>query len=445
MKVNFRIVIGFIVHLNVFFFAHTDKFPLAFTIKEDGNDYNKAEDAQDPKDLDVFDPSTKWQTLKPGQAVTAGSHVRLNLQTGQREVKLGDEEYLPGRKSMQGMLNKQTPLFTSQELKQALKKFKGVDDTTKRNSEQGKESSQTLFRSMDELRSDLAMSDLLVETDVQIMSKLLSKFSSTNTTMEQRVAALLDLEYLVHQVDNAHNLVLMGGLELVNDALNNTDFRLQESAAFVLGSAVSSNPSVQDAALESVTLQKLLIMLATPRPMTVKKKVLFALACLLRHFPPAQSQFAKLGGLQVLVELFQAQGAEVLCVRIITLLYDLITEQDMISQTGIDPHTTHQEHFQQYDYITLFPMLVEQGWCSLVPEILSCPDHDSREKALQTLLALMPHCQTLFLQNPTLSTSLGLLQKQYQELALRERSLGEDDDYFDEILVLVETVMLKIQ
>lgn len=117
----------------------------------------------------------------------------------------------------------------------------------------------------------------------------------------------------------------------------------------------------------------------------------------------------------------------------------------MISQTGIDPHTTHQEHFQQYDYITLFPMLVEQGWCSLVPEILSCPDHDSREKALQTLLALMPHCQTLFLQNPTLSTSLGLLQKQYQELALRERSLGEDDDYFDEILVLVETVMLKIQ
>lgn len=33
-----------------------------------------------------------------GQAVPAGSHVRLNLQTGQREAKLGVEEYLPGRK-----------------------------------------------------------------------------------------------------------------------------------------------------------------------------------------------------------------------------------------------------------------------------------------------------------------------------------------------------------
>lgn len=44
------------------------------------------------------------------------------------------------------------------------------------------------------------MFDLLVETDVQIMSKLLSKFSCTNTTMDQKIAALLDLEYLVHQV-----------------------------------------------------------------------------------------------------------------------------------------------------------------------------------------------------------------------------------------------------
>ncbi|XP_058253692.1 nucleotide exchange factor SIL1 [Hemibagrus wyckioides] len=442
MKAHFRIVVGFIVHLSVLICGHTEKFPVALTIVDDGT-FNKAEDAQDPKDLDVFDPSPKWQTLKPGQTVTAGSHVRLNLQTGQREVKLGDDEYLPDRKSMQGLRNTQTPLFTSRELKQALKKFK--DDTTKRNSEQGKESSQPLVRSMDELKRDLAMSDLLLETDVQIMSKQLSKFSSTNTTIDQRVAALLDLEYLVHQVDNAHNLVFMGGIELLNGALNNTDFRLQESAAFVLGSAVSSNPSVQDVALESGTLQKLLTMLATPRPMSVKKKVLFAVASLLRHFPPAQSQFVKLGGLQLLVELFQAQGAEVLRVRIITLLSDLITEQDMISQTGIDPPSTQQEHFQQYSDIPLFPMLVEQGWCSLVPEILGCPNHDWREKTLQALLALMPHCQTLYLQNPTLSTSLGFLQKQYQELAFGERTLGEDDGYFGEILVLVESVMVKIQ
>lgn len=57
-----------------------------------------------------------------------------------------------------------------------------------------------MVHSMDKIKRDLAMLDLLVETDVQIMSKLLSKLSNTNITMEQRVTALLDLEYLVHQV-----------------------------------------------------------------------------------------------------------------------------------------------------------------------------------------------------------------------------------------------------
>lgn len=101
--------------------------------------------------------------------------------------------------------------------------------------------------------------------------------------------------------------------------------------------------------------------------------------------------------------------------------------------------STHQEHLQQYDDISLFPMLVEQGWCSLVPEILASPKHDWREKALQALLAMMPHCQMLYLQNPTLSTSLSVLQKQYKELAL-----GEDNGYFGEISDLVDTVMVKM-
>lgn len=116
----------------------------------------------------------------------------------------------------------------------------------------------------------------------------------------------------------------------------------------------------------------------------------------------------------------------------------------MISQTGIDSASTHQEHLQQYGDTLLFTILVEQGWCSLVPEILASPEHDWREKALQTLLAMMPHCQPLYLHNPSLSTALSVLQKQYKELTLKERSLGEDDSYFGEILDLVNSLMEKI-
>ncbi|XP_015497567.1 nucleotide exchange factor SIL1-like isoform X2 [Parus major] len=50
------------------------------------------EDDADPEDLEVFYPTDQWQSLRPGQAVPAGSHVRLNLETGEREAKLPDRE-----------------------------------------------------------------------------------------------------------------------------------------------------------------------------------------------------------------------------------------------------------------------------------------------------------------------------------------------------------------
>lgn len=60
---------------------------------------------------------------------------------------------------------------------------------------------------------------------------------------------------------------------------------------------------------------------------SVSPQALFALCSLLRHFPYAQQQFLKLGGLQVLRSLVQEKGMEVLAVRVVTLLYDLVTEK----------------------------------------------------------------------------------------------------------------------
>lgn len=48
---------------------------------------------------------------------------------------------------------------------------------------------------------------------------------------------------------------------------------------------------------------------------------------MLRHFPYAQLQFLKLGGLQVLRNLFKEKGMESLYIRVVTLLYDLILEK----------------------------------------------------------------------------------------------------------------------
>lgn len=258
--------------------AHNDKSPTALSIKEGSDDHSKGEETlledEDSEDLEVFRPTDKWQTFKPGQAVPAGSHVRLNLQTGQREVKMGEAEGLKYWRdgNRQGMMNTHNPSFTAKELNEALKKFKeGMDDPVE--TKQDKDAVRAQFRPIEELKKDMEALDMLMETDVQAMRRLLNQFNNTNSTTEEKVTALLELEYLVHQVDNGQNLVSMGGMQLVIHALNSTDIHLQMSAAFVLGSAVSSNPSVQVEAIEGGALQKLLTLLATPRPTMVKKKV----------------------------------------------------------------------------------------------------------------------------------------------------------------------------
>lgn len=56
------------------------------------------------------------------------------------------------------------------------------------------------YRPIEELKKDMEALDMLVETDVQVMRRLLNQFNNTNSTTEEKVTALLDLEYLVHQV-----------------------------------------------------------------------------------------------------------------------------------------------------------------------------------------------------------------------------------------------------
>ncbi|XP_010786114.1 nucleotide exchange factor SIL1 [Notothenia coriiceps] len=398
-------------------------------------------DVGDEGDFEVVQPTEEWQTLKPGQAVPAGSHVRLNLQTGQREVRLGEEQlkYLD-----QEHRETEETSISPEELKRVMKKIK---EDIKPESAEHQDSVASRFRPMEELKREMDELDLLVQTDDQIMRRLLEQFNSSSSTTEQRLSILLELEYLVHQVDNAQNLCSMGGLQLVVETLNSSDFRLQESSAFVLGSAVSSNPEVQVKAMEGGALQTLLTMLATDQPLWVKKKVLFAVASLLRNFPFAQRHFLSRGGLQVLSELFRGDRGGVLRTRIVTMLYDMISEKELISQAGLDPglHASHQELLRQYSLVSLREGLLEEGWCSLIPELLDSTEHDFREKALRAMLALAPVCVDQYRSHSSLKASLLLLREQYQDMIQSQMILGEENEYFEEMMDLINALHVKLR
>uniref|UniRef100_A0A8B9DJ72 Nucleotide exchange factor SIL1 n=1 Tax=Anser cygnoides TaxID=8845 RepID=A0A8B9DJ72_ANSCY len=395
-------------------------------IKDDSGKEPIADDDADPEDLEVFYPTHQWQALRPGQAVPAGSHVRLNLQTGDREARLDKMDI-------------DSNSFTSQELKKALAKMK---ESEKAHEEEVKKK----FRPIQQLKEEFEKLNVKMETDYEIMDKLISKFNSSASTLDEKVAALYDLEYYVHQVDNAKDFLSMGGLQLVIEGLNSTEPVLKEHAAFVLGAALSSNPKVQIEAIEGGALQKLLVILATEQPQAVKKKALFALCSMLRHFPYAQQQFLKLGGLQVLRGLFRQKGTEALHVRVVTLLYDLIVEKKTPAWQGAELGQvgSTEEKIQQYRQVKLVPAVVEQDWCVVVSKLLALPEHDAREKVLQLLGVLMAFCRERYRGDRALSTALGLLRSEYEELAAEEQRDGDKDGYFKELLGSVNTIIQEL-
>ena len=95
------------------------------------------------------------------------------------------------------------------------------------------------FRSIDEIRKDLEdHMGMSMKSDAQIMKVKIDLLKAENATEEEKLNSLEDLEYYVHQIDNAVDLEKMHGFKVVIDFLNYSSVELQEKAAKVVGAAV---------------------------------------------------------------------------------------------------------------------------------------------------------------------------------------------------------------
>ncbi|NXD28473.1 SIL1 factor, partial [Spelaeornis formosus] len=149
------------------------------------------------------------------QAVPVGSHVRLNLQTGEREAKLPDRgnggsdtreerrrRYRHARHGVGWAVDVDANSFTSEELKKALAKMKGNEKAERKVSFLPPKQCtvRKKFRPIEQLKEEFEKLNMKMETDYEIMVKLINKFNSSASTLDEKVAALYDLEYYVHQV-----------------------------------------------------------------------------------------------------------------------------------------------------------------------------------------------------------------------------------------------------
>ncbi|XP_067656982.1 nucleotide exchange factor SIL1-like [Haliotis asinina] len=410
------------------------------SIEENGEDKG----SKKVEEYDVFYPTREWQTVKKGQAIPKGLHVRMNLEKGVTEAKLNDDD--SGNKfwqagSHQGMVNTDKKSFTRDELKKALKDFKSHTGTSGQDSKSAAEVKKK-FKSYNDLKKDFEEMNIAMKTDGEIIRDLLELFKKVSSDTDAKFNVLTELEYHLHKIDNAQLFSSMGGMSLLVTSLNDTSPKIQEEATLVLGSALQSNPKVQISAIEHGAMHQLIKMLSTTSSTSLQKKTLFALSSLARHFPYAQKKFLELGGLAALKRLFDdsSTDAQKLQIKALTFLSDLLVEKELSEKHTDEDNSVDVERLKQYRQFNLKSSMRESGWCELVPQLLSTPDHDAREKVLNAMTTLVSECRPTF---TSAVTSLESLKSEYEALALDEKEEG--DDYFTGLAQLVTTMLSTVQ
>ncbi|KAK7508516.1 hypothetical protein BaRGS_00000082, partial [Batillaria attramentaria] len=290
-----------------------------------------------------FIPTKEWQKVKPGQAIPRGLHVRLNIQTGEREARLLQDEEVTD--TDQGTTQVGDQKYTLDELKDAVKamkpeKVRPVDmEALKKDND---------FRSYEELKNDFEAMNAAFKTDSEVVTELVEQFRVVSPVDEDVTDLLSQLEYYLHQIDNAMLFCDLGAMPMLLRCLNNTQENVRSEAALTLGSALQSNPKVQIAAIENGAMNELLRLLAIDSSMAVRKRAMYALSTMVRHFPFAQKRFLELGGLSVLARLFENKSAYNLQVRAVTLLADLVKEKSLHTKHSSLDDSVQKERLRQY-------------------------------------------------------------------------------------------------
>lgn len=169
----------------------------------------------------------------------------------------------------------------------------------------------------------------------------------------------------------------------------------------------------------------------------------YAISSVVRNFPLAQKALVEHGGLAAFAKIFLTDSADLvkLQLKIVTLLGDIILERDMAAQhlqdnlndKASESNTTEKdmltEKLRQYDTANVERALVEQGFCSLFPRLLTSirgqdkqtrredlssvqgrpfrEEHDVVEKVVQAMLILTRSCRAEFQSVRGLIQTLG--------------------------------------
>ncbi len=221
-------------------------------LEEGGGERQKADSLELPTDQDDVNlpssavPTSRTDTpLKSTNELSDKSTVEGFQFTGDKR-----REHYYGESDRRGIINKKTKAFTKEQVFEMMKDVNDVTtDFSKLPALTSSESSQgedrTKYRhsdptlSMPPMVSTLEenLSSLSLNHDTKSMLNHAQVLSNPDSTIPELVHALEELEFHVHQFDNAKGLNEIGGLVLLIRFLNHSHPDVRSHAAHVIGSA----------------------------------------------------------------------------------------------------------------------------------------------------------------------------------------------------------------
>jgi len=376
---------------------------------------------------EIFVPTNEWQEIKPGQAIPQGLHVRMDMQTGKKEARLMQDEETKEQRE-------QRILESIKNIKDDLKDSPKVQGTGK-----------TKWRSMEEIKQEMKDIDLKVTEDYLSMKELLEGLDQEKEEANQ-VAALEELEFHVHQYDNAIDFLQLNGITRgVLPALNSTSVEVKRAGSLLLGGAAQSHPEVQAAAIRAGVLPLLLRLVHLDGDARVAARALYALSSLLRSSYAGQQEFLAQGGLAVLASALtdEAAGREKVRIKALTLLHDLMLEVDglgdLVREAGI---------CQVWDKVLVVPRndrgaKREDHLSAIGDQWPLRQEHDTVGKVLEALARVAKPCRTELAASNELRAKLAFLQQEYSVLRDREAAEGEGE-VFSEIAATLDALTQEL-
>ena len=147
------------------------------------------------------------------------------MQTGKKAAKFLEEK--PQENARGSSQESVRDPFSPEALKEALKNIK--NDAAAEETEKIK----SKFRSMDELKQEFSDINMNVESEIEIMKRLVAEFESAEVD-EDRAEAMQTLEYYVHKFDNAVDFLALRGVERILVPSLNPTVDIQQVRCYLL-------------------------------------------------------------------------------------------------------------------------------------------------------------------------------------------------------------------